>query len=154
MSFRDGCFKTKTEEPKQVFQSVENLTFLGICFLYFRWWFFRHSSVLKREIETQDGQVFDVNEFLKLVDKYLDIQELDEAILNELVRKIVVHSSGKRKRKKAGTDRFILYLCRANPNSFEDWKEFLKRIGTGVIQHTGFPPPKKNYLLPYETLTN
>ena len=33
-----------------------------------------------------------MNEFLKLVDKYLDIPELDAAILNELVSKIVVHS--------------------------------------------------------------
>ena len=33
-----------------------------------------------------------MNEFLKLVDKYLDIPELDDAILNELVSRIVVHS--------------------------------------------------------------
>ena len=33
-----------------------------------------------------------MNEFLKLVDKYLDIPELDAAILNELVSRIVVHS--------------------------------------------------------------
>ena len=35
------------------------------------------AAVLKREIETQAGQVSHVNEFLKLVDKYLDIPELD-----------------------------------------------------------------------------
>ena len=33
--------------------------------------------VLEREIEAQAGRVSDVNEFLKLVDKYLDIPELD-----------------------------------------------------------------------------
>ena len=56
--------------------------------------------VLEQEIETQAGQVSDVNEFLKLVDKYLDIPELDAAILNELVSKIVVHSPVKENGKK------------------------------------------------------
>ena len=58
------------------------------------------ASVLEWEIETQAGQVSDVNEFLKLVDKYLDIPELDAAILNELVSKIVVHSPVKENRRK------------------------------------------------------
>ena len=31
--------------------------------------------------------IYEDNEFLKLVDKYLDIPELDAAILNELVSK-------------------------------------------------------------------
>ncbi len=48
--------------------------------------------VLEREMETQAGQFSDVNEFLKLVNKYLDIPELDAAILNELVSKIAVHN--------------------------------------------------------------
>ena len=61
-----------------------------------------------------------MNEFLKLVDKYLDIPELDAAILNELVSKIVVHSPGKGEREEACADRFILYLCGANPHPFKD----------------------------------
>ena len=44
---------------------------------------------------------------------------------------------GKGERKEAGTDRFILYLCGANPHPFEDWKEVPKRIGTGMLNHTG-----------------
>ena len=49
--------------------------------------------MLEREIETQAGQVSDVNEFLKLVDKYLDIPELDAIILNELVGKIAWYTA-------------------------------------------------------------
>lgn len=58
------------------------------------------AAVLEREIETQAGQVSDVNKFLNLVDKYLDIPELDAAILNELVSKIVVHSPVRENRRK------------------------------------------------------
>ena len=58
------------------------------------------AAVLEREIEAQAGQVSDVNEFLKLVDKYLDIPELDAAILNELVSRIVVHSPVRESGKK------------------------------------------------------
>ena len=62
-------------------------------------------------MEAQAGQVSDVNEFLKLVDKYLDIPEFDDAILNELVSKIVVHSlvreSGK---KQVRIDLYFTYV--------------------------------------------
>ena len=90
------------------------------------------AAVLEREIETQAGQVSNVNEFLKLVDKYLDIPELDAAILNELVSRIVVHSPVRENgRKQVQIDLYFTY-CGANPHSFEDWKGVLKRIGTGV----------------------
>ena len=83
------------------------------------------AAVLGRKIETQTGQVSDVNEFLKLVDKYLDIPELDAAILNELVSKIVVRSSVKENgRKHVQIDLYFTYvgqICyRANPRPFED----------------------------------
>ena len=83
------------------------------------------AAVLGRKIETQAGQVSDVNEFLKLVDKYLDIQELDAAVLNELVIKIVVRSSVKENgRKHVQIDLYFTYvgqICyRANPRPFED----------------------------------
>ena len=69
------------------------------------------AAVLEREIETQAGQVSDVNKFLKLVDKYLDIPELDAAILNELVRKIVVHSPVKENgRKQVRIDLYFTYV--------------------------------------------
>ena len=79
----------------------------------------------QQEIEAQAGQVSDVNEFLKLVDKYLDIPELDAAILNELVSRIVVHSPVRGEWKEAGANRPVFHLCGANPHSFEDWKESL-----------------------------
>ena len=47
---------------------------------------------MEREIEAQVGKISDVKEFLKLVDKYLDISEPDAVIPNELESKIVVHS--------------------------------------------------------------
>ena len=91
------------------------------------------AAVLEREIETQAGQVSDVNKFLKLVDKYLDIPELDAAILNELVSKIVVHSPVRENgRKHVQIDLYFTYVG-ANPHPFEDWKEVSKRIGTGMI---------------------
>ena len=69
------------------------------------------AAVLEREIEAQTGQVSDVNEFLKLVDKYLDIPELDAAILNELVSKVVVHSPVRENgRKRLRIDLYFTYV--------------------------------------------
>ena len=51
------------------------------------------------------------------MDKYLDIPELDAAILNELVSRIVVHSPARENGRKQVRI---------------DWKGVLKRIGTGV----------------------
>ena len=69
------------------------------------------AAVLEREIETQAGQVSDVNKFLKLVDKYLDIPELDAAILNELVSRIVVHSPARENgRKQVRIDLYFTYV--------------------------------------------
>ena len=69
------------------------------------------AAVLEREIEAQAGQVSDVNEFLKLVDKYLDIPELDAAILNELVSKIVVHSPVRENgRKRVRIDLYFTHV--------------------------------------------
>lgn len=42
-------------------------------------------------MEIQARHVSDVNEFLKLVDKYQDIPERYDAILNSFVSKIVLH---------------------------------------------------------------
>lgn len=52
-------------------------------------------AVLEKEIEAEAGQITDVDKFLELTDKYIEIQELDAATLNELVSKIVVHSPEK-----------------------------------------------------------
>ena len=69
------------------------------------------AAVLEREIEAQAGQVSDVNKFLKLVDKYLDIPELDAAILNELVSRIVVHSPARENgRKQVRIDLYFTYV--------------------------------------------
>lgn len=69
------------------------------------------AAVLEREIEAQAGQVSNVNEFLKLVDKYMDIQKLDAAILNELVNKVVVHSPVRGNgRKHVQIDLYFTYV--------------------------------------------
>lgn len=51
--------------------------------------------VLEREVENETGQIADVGRFLRLADKYSDLQELDAATVNELIEKIVVHSPEK-----------------------------------------------------------
>ncbi len=70
------------------------------------------AAVLEREIEAQAGQVSDVNEFLKLVDKYLDIPELDAAILNELVEQDRGAQPGKGEngRKQVRIDLYFTYV--------------------------------------------
>ncbi|EEG75296.1 recombinase family protein [[Clostridium] hylemonae] len=60
----------------------------------------RLAVALEREVEAESGQIADVGRFLELVDKYIEIQELDAALLNELVSKIVVHSPEKIDGKK------------------------------------------------------
>ena len=83
------------------------------------------AAVLEREIETQAGQVSNVNEFLKLVDKYLDISEPDAVIPNELVSKIVVHSPVRENgRKQVRIDLYFTYVGKSA--SLEDWKGVLK----------------------------
>ena len=87
------------------------------------------ASVLEREFVLQTEQVSDVNSFLKLVDKYLDIFELDAAILNEFVSKIVVHRPVKENgRKQVRINLYFTYV-----GQIRDWKRVPKRIGTGVI---------------------
>ena len=55
----------------------------------------RLAAELERDIEAQTGQATDVTRFLRLADRYAELSELDAAILNELVEKIVVHSPEK-----------------------------------------------------------
>ena len=45
-------------------------------------------ATLEREVASETGQIADVGRSLELVDKYMEIQELDAALLNELVGKI------------------------------------------------------------------
>ena len=52
-------------------------------------------AALEQEVASEAGQIADVGRFLELVDKYMEIRELDGALLNELVSKIVVHSPEK-----------------------------------------------------------
>ena len=52
----------------------------------------RLATALEQEVVSEAGQIADVGRFLELVDRYMEIQELDAALLNEMVSKIVVHS--------------------------------------------------------------
>ena len=71
----------------------------------------RLATVMEREIEAQVGKISDVKEFLKLVDKYLDISEPDAVIPNELVSKIVVHSPVRENgRKQVRIDLYFTYV--------------------------------------------
>lgn len=50
---------------------------------------------LEREIENEAGQIADVGRFLKLANRYSDLQELDASTVNELIHRIVIHSPEK-----------------------------------------------------------
>lgn len=47
----------------------------------------RLAAVLEQEVENEARQIADVGRFLELVDKYIEIQEFNAALLNELVSK-------------------------------------------------------------------
>lgn len=46
---------------------------------------------IKTELETADESLVNAYQFVDMVEKYIDIQELNARILNELIEKIVVH---------------------------------------------------------------
>ena len=46
---------------------------------------------IKTEFETADESLVNAYQFVDMVKKYIDIQELNARILNELIEKIVVH---------------------------------------------------------------
>lgn len=46
---------------------------------------------LKTELETADESLVNAYQFVDMVEKYVDIQELNARILNELIEKIIVH---------------------------------------------------------------
>ncbi len=46
---------------------------------------------LKTELETADESLVNAYQFVDMVEKYVDIQELNTRILNELIEKIIVH---------------------------------------------------------------
>ena len=58
------------------------------------------SAALEQEISRGTEQVADVGRFLQLAEKYSNLQELDAAMVNELIQKIVVHSPEKINGKK------------------------------------------------------
>jgi site-specific DNA recombinase len=53
------------------------------------------SETLDREIVEEAEQVSDVGRFLRLAERYSDIQVLDAATVNELIEKIVIHNPEK-----------------------------------------------------------
>ena len=75
--------------------------------------------------------------FLKLGDKYLDIPEIDAAILSEPVSTTVVMAREGR-RREAGTDRLYLILYGSIPYPSENPRGISKRIGTGETCRAGF----------------
>ena len=58
---------------------------------------------LREWIGQHEKTTDDLSHFMKLVEKYVDVPELTQTIVNEYIRKIVVHapdkSSGKRRQK-------------------------------------------------------
>jgi len=52
-------------------------------------------ATLVREIETETQQIMDVDRFVALAEKYAGISELTAPVVNELIKKIVVHKPEK-----------------------------------------------------------
>jgi len=52
-------------------------------------------DTLTATIDEADQESADINEFMGLIERYIDIQELDRAIVHELIEKIVVHQAQK-----------------------------------------------------------
>ena len=90
-----------------------------------------------------------MNEFLKLVDKYLDIPELDAAILNELVSRIVVHSPVRENgRKQVRIDLYFTYVGQIRI-PLKIGRESLNESEPRDLTRRFLP---KFFLLPYGTL--
>lgn len=51
----------------------------------------KRAKHLKTELEAADESLVNAYQFVDMVEKYVDIQELNSRILNELIEKIVVH---------------------------------------------------------------
>lgn len=65
---------------------------------------------LEAELSEQEANIQGVDQFLKVVDCYLDIQELTPEILHEFVERIVVHERSERWKKKNYTQKVDIYF--------------------------------------------
>ena len=65
---------------------------------------------LEAELEEQEANIQGGDQFLNIVDRYLDIQELTPEILHEFVERIVVHERSERWKKKNYTQKVDIYF--------------------------------------------
>lgn len=57
----------------------------------------------EEEIESYHPRKVDTDKFLKMIEKYTDIDELTVPMINEYIEKVVVHESTGKKRKRQKT---------------------------------------------------
>lgn len=65
---------------------------------------------MEAELEDQEANIQGVDQFLKVVDRYLDIRELAPEILHEFVECIVVHERSQPWKKKNYTQKVNIYF--------------------------------------------
>lgn len=65
---------------------------------------------LEAELEEQEANIQGTDQFLNIVDRYLDIQELTPEILHEFVERIIVHERSERWKKKNYTQKVNIYF--------------------------------------------
>lgn len=68
------------------------------------------TSALEREISAEQDKMLNADRFLKIVDKYTDIQELTPEIVREFIDKIVVHERSEAWKKKNYTQEVEVYF--------------------------------------------
>ena len=77
--------------------------------------------LLRIQVEAQQEKAIKTGQFIGLVEKYIDMQELTPAIANEFIEKIIVHapdkSSGKRTQKVHIQYNFVGILPKLEPKS-------------------------------------
>ena len=64
----------------------------------------------EQEIESYHQRKVDIGKFLKMIEKYTDIDELIVPMINEYIKKVVVHEAtgGKKRKKQKTTSRCLL----------------------------------------------
>ena len=68
------------------------------------------SKALEQEISTEKDRMLNADRFLKVVQRYTDIQELTPEIVREFIEKIVVHERSEPWKKKNYTQQIDVYF--------------------------------------------
>lgn len=68
------------------------------------------SEMLEHQINTEKDRILNADRFLKVVQRYTEIQELTPEIVREFIEKIVVHERSEPWKKKNYTQQIDVYF--------------------------------------------